>query len=370
MPAMIRRPFHHRRGTDGDRRSLLHARHRAQPPDPAQGALAGRADRRRAGAHRGLRAPHQRLRDAHRRARAGRRKACRGRADAGRRRRRALRPARHHQGPDRDRRDPDRARLPCAEGSRAHAGRAGGEPAGGRRRHRPRQDRHVGVRLVGGEPQPAHRHHVEPLEGGLQHGRLLGRGGCRRRSRLRAAAPGLGRRRLDPHAGALQRHLRPQADLRAGAQLAGAEQRPGLPCRADDAHGGRRRADAAGDGGSSSVGPHQPGGRARRLSGAARRRHRGPPGRRQPRPRARQGRCGGGGAGAGRRRGVRGAGLHGGKPGAALRPRRAGDHPPALAQRLSRRTGPPTSTPTAPCSTISGTAWTPAWSPASARRTG
>ena len=38
-----------------------------------------------------------------------------------------------------------------------------------------------------------------------------------RRGGLRAAAPGLGRRGIDPHAGPLQRHLRPQADLRAGA---------------------------------------------------------------------------------------------------------------------------------------------------------
>ena len=207
--------------------------------DPAQGTLAGRADRRGAGPHRGLRAPHQRLRDAHRRAGAGGRATRRGRTDEGRCRGRALRLARHHQGPDRNGRNPHRAGLPFAEGPRADGGRAGDSAAGGSRCHHSWQDHHLGIRLVRREPQPTHGHHLEPLEGGLQRGRLLGRRRCRRGGGLRAAAPGLGRCRLDPHALALQRHLRPQADLRPGAQLARAEQRSDLPCGADDPDGGQ-----------------------------------------------------------------------------------------------------------------------------------
>ena len=61
---------------------------------------------------------------------------------------------------------------------------------------------------------------------------------------------------------ALLRHLRHQADLWPGAKLAGAEQRPDLPCGANDPDGGRRRPDAEGDGGPPPVGSHQPGGRA------------------------------------------------------------------------------------------------------------
>ena len=57
----------------------------------------------------------------------------------------------------------------------------------------------------------------------------------------------------------------------------------------------------------------------------------GPQGRLQPRPRARARRSGRRGAGSERCRGVPVAWLHGGEPGAALRPRGARDHPTALA---------------------------------------
>ena len=75
----------------------------------------------------------------------------------------ALRPAGHDQGPDRDRRDSHRAGHPFAEGPCADGGRAGDSAAGRGRRHHPRQDHHLGVRLVGREPQPAYRHHLESL---------------------------------------------------------------------------------------------------------------------------------------------------------------------------------------------------------------
>ena len=64
-----------------------------------------------------------------------------------------------------------------------------------------------------------------PWNTGMNVGRLeRGRRRGRRRG-LRPAAPGLGRRRLDPHAVGLLRHLRPQALVRARAHVAGVEQR-------------------------------------------------------------------------------------------------------------------------------------------------
>ena len=196
-----------------------------------------------------------------------------------------------------------------------------------------------------------------PWKEGYNTGASSAGAGRRRCGRLRAAAPGLGRRGLDPHAVPLQWDLRAQADLRPCAQLAGAEQRPDLPRRADDPHRGRRRADAAGDGRPPPVGSHQPGGRAGRLPGRARRRDRGPQGGLQPRSRARTCRPGRRGTGAERGRGLRVPRLHGGEPGAALRPPRG--------RRSSACSGPSTSTPTGPCSPSTRTAWTPASSPAS-----
>ena len=85
----------------------------------------------------------------------------------------------------------------------------------------------------------------------LQRGR--GRGG---RGGPRAAPPRLGRRGLDPRAVGLLRHLRPQAVVRPRAAVARVEQRLHDAQRADDADGGRRRADAQRDGGPRRLGPH------------------------------------------------------------------------------------------------------------------
>ena len=206
-------------------------------PDPQQGALAGRADRRRARPHRGVRAPYQRLRDTHRRARAGVGAACGGRTDEGRRFRFALRLARHHQGPD------ETAGIPTERGSHSLKG------------HVPTVSAPVIPRLEeAGAIILGKTTTSEFGWSGVSHCPLTGitrtrgrrattRARLRRRrgrggGRLRAAASGLGRRRLDPHAVPLQRHLRPEAELWPRAQLAGAQQRPGLPRRADDPHGG------------------------------------------------------------------------------------------------------------------------------------
>ena len=88
-----------------------------------------------------------------------------------------------------------------------------------------------------------------PWRPGYNAGGIVRRGRRRRGSGLRSAAPGLGRRRVNPDAGTLLRCVRPQTDLRAHPQLAGTQQRSGLPYRA--AHPDRRgcRAHAEGDGG-------------------------------------------------------------------------------------------------------------------------
>ena len=74
-----------------------------------------------------------------------------------------------------------------------------------------------------------------------------------RRQRRRGAGrhlPAGGRhrcRRLDPHSGRVLRHFRAEADLRPGRGLSALGLWRCRPCRADDAHGGRRRADARRD---------------------------------------------------------------------------------------------------------------------------
>ena len=81
----------------------------------------------------------------------------------------------------------------------------------GRRRHRPRQDHHLRVRLDRRVPLAADRHHPQPLEARLQRRRVLGRSRRRVGRRLRPVAPGQRRRRFDPHASAFLRRLRPEA---------------------------------------------------------------------------------------------------------------------------------------------------------------
>ena len=95
---------------------------------------------------------------------------------------------------------------------------------------------------------PADRHHAQSLEARLQRRRLLGRRRRGRGGRVRAAAPGQRRRRLDPHAVAFLRRVRPEAELRPRAVLSGRHRRLDLAHRPDDPHRRRRRADAGGDG--------------------------------------------------------------------------------------------------------------------------
>ena len=74
---------------------------------------------------------------------------------------------------------------------------------------------------------------------------------------------------LDPHPVGLLRHLRPQALVRARADVAGVEHRQRLAHGADDAHRRRRRAHAVGDGGVRPLRPHRARRAARRLRRAA-----------------------------------------------------------------------------------------------------
>ena len=80
-------------------------------------------------------------------------------------------------------------------------------PARGRRDH-PGQDHDVGIRLDRRVALAADRHHAQSLEARLQRRRVIGRRGSRGGGRVRAAAPGQRRRRLDPHAIAFLRRLR------------------------------------------------------------------------------------------------------------------------------------------------------------------
>ena len=163
-----------------------------------------------------------------------------GRADGPRRRR-----AGDDQGPADHARLADLARLeehpPRPEMGR---GRAGGRaPARERRRH-PRQDHLARIRLEGARRQPPDRHHAQSVEdrphARRQQRRRRGGGG----SGHGGAAYRHGWRRLDPHSRLVLRHLRHQADLRPRAAVSAEPLRRRLACRADDAHGRRRRADA------------------------------------------------------------------------------------------------------------------------------
>ena len=72
-----------------------------------------------------------------------------------------------------------------------------------------------GIRMEGGEPEPAYRDHAQSLGARPERRRVLGGRGRRGGGGLRAASPGLRRRRLDPHAEPFLRHFRHQAELRA-----------------------------------------------------------------------------------------------------------------------------------------------------------
>jgi hypothetical protein len=100
-----------------------------------------------------------------------------------------------------------------------------------------------GWKALGDSPLTA-----QPVEHGHDDGRLERRGGGRGRGGPRPVAPGLRRRRLDPDPVELLRHLRPQAVVRAGADVAGLQQRLFIAQRPDDADGRRRGADALGHG--------------------------------------------------------------------------------------------------------------------------
>ena len=110
------------------------------------------------------------------------------------------------------------------------------------------QDHLARVRLEGARRQPAHRHHAQSVEHQRDDGRL--QRGRRRRGRRRAgpAPSGLGRCRLHPHPVVVLRPRRRQGQLRPRAAVAGLQQRLRHARRADDAHGGRRRAHAERDG--------------------------------------------------------------------------------------------------------------------------
>ncbi len=79
---------------------------------------------------------------------------------------------------------------PHVRGARAGRGHALRRAPARRRVHHARQVHRAGVRLEGGEPKPAHRHHAQPLGARAQRGRvLLGRRGGSGGG-VRAAAPG------------------------------------------------------------------------------------------------------------------------------------------------------------------------------------
>ena len=220
----------------------------------------------------------------------------------------SIKDLRVHQGRAHD------GRLAHLRHARARRRRAVRAPAAARRAAIMRgQDDHARVRLEGARRQPAHRHHAQSLEhrdddGRLQRGRRRGR-----RRRAGTAPPGLGRRRLDPHPVGVLRLFGLKPTYGRVPHVAGLQQRLRHARRADDAHGGRRRADAERDG------------RARRLgrtsldappadyvgkldAGRARAAHR-----LQSRSRHAAGRSRGRERGGRRRAGLRGAGRQGGR---------------------------------------------------------
>ena len=156
-----------------------------------------------------------------------------------------------------------------------------------RRRRHPRQDHDPRVRLDRREPKPLKRDHPQPLEARLQRRRLLRRFRCRRRSRLRAAAPRLRRRRLHPNAGALQWRLRHQAHMGTSAPRSCTQQRPGVTRWPVIPHRRRCRALSECHRWRSPTGPHEPHRTRARLHGEPIPRRRGPPSRVQPQPRPR-----------------------------------------------------------------------------------
>ena len=146
-------------------------------------------------------------------------RAAEASADGRRADRPAARRAGHHQGPGDHQGHADPAGQPDLQGQPADRGYADGAPPAGRGRDHPGQDHDLGVRLDRRVAQPADRHHPQSVEARLQRRRVLGRRRRRGGRRVRPAAPGQRRRRLDPHAGAFLRRVRPEAELRPGAVL-------------------------------------------------------------------------------------------------------------------------------------------------------
>jgi len=149
------------------------------------------------------------------------------------------------QGPQPDEGLPDPPGEPDDRGGRAGSGRLpAGRAVARSRGGDPRQDHHPRVRLEGCDRQSPGRGRPQPLGHEPDRGRLFGRGGGRRGPRHGGAAPGLGRRRLDPDPRGLHRHRGHEADLRPRPDLAGFALRHGEPRGAHDPHGGRGRGHA------------------------------------------------------------------------------------------------------------------------------
>ena len=235
------------RGRD---RAVLHLRDRAGPADPLARAVAGRDDRRGAGADRAAQPEAQRLPDRHRRPGAASRRrpprrarcraSCSARSTASRTRSRiwSRRPA---SGP-RSARSGSSDNVPTEDGAVAAAPQAD-------RRRPARQDQHAELRLQGHVRQHDRAAVHEPVEAGPDVRRVLGRGRLGGGGRARADRARLGRGRLDPDPVRALRHLRAQAVVRAGAVRAdGGPLRGALPQRPDDSDRPRRGDPAPGDG--------------------------------------------------------------------------------------------------------------------------
>ena len=202
---------------------------------------AARTDRPLHRAHRGARRQDQfrggaRLRA---RSRGGQGRRC---GAGARRRPPAARHSDRHQGIVRCGRPADHLGRTCAEGFCAEGRRAHGRPRQGCRRDHPRQDQRALCARRLAELQRHLRHDQQsvgprPLARRIV-GRIVGRA-CRG---FRAGVARLGHRRIAARAGALLRHLRPQADLepdpaaRPPAARHGSTHQRSRRGRADGAH--------------------------------------------------------------------------------------------------------------------------------------
>ena len=167
--------------------------------DRGQEGLAGRTDRRRAGARREAAAGAELLHHHRRRPGARGGEAGRGRRHAGQAARPAARHSLRRQGPGEHRRRAHDLRLAAPRGQRAQGGRRRGRPHEAGRRDPVRQDHDAGVRPQGADRRAAVRPHAQRLERRAHVGRLERRRGGRGRGRHRADRHRHRRRRLDAH---------------------------------------------------------------------------------------------------------------------------------------------------------------------------